>query len=162
MEIWEKRTNNEATIKLEDIDANVLVKYGLKKESVGRFPIVVRLNQLTREIYREIILESDESELLAHIEFLESLNVQVSNLEEVIDFLIDDAISKDIGARGLIATISKLFLDIIYEVANNPEMYSEVIIGKNIINDSKDFKLIKRQVIKKTMKLNPEINKRFR
>lgn len=167
-ELFEKKSNNigfcnsQTSLESENINANILVKYGLKKESVGRFPIIVRLNELTREIYREIILQSDESELLAHIEFLEYLDVKVNNIEEVIELLIDDAMNKDIGARGLIATISNLFIDIIYEVANNPGMYSEIIIGKNIINNPKDFELIKRKIIKKTMKLNNTINKKFR
>lgn len=147
---------------LKKIDSSMLIKYGLKKESVGRLPIIIELNSLTREIFKEIILESDESELLAHVCFLESYGVKVKNLEEIIEIIIDDAMAKGIGARGLIATISKLFLEIIYEVANNPDMYSEVIIGKNIINDSKDFELVKKRIIKRTMKLNNSQNKMYR
>ena len=144
------------------INGDALVKYGLKKESIGRFPIIIELNKLTREIFREIILESDESELLAHVHFLESLGVKISNLDEVIDTIIEDAIGKDIGARGLIATISNLFLEIIYQVANNPGTYSEVIIGKNIIKDHNDFTLTEKRIIKRTMKLNNKPNKLYR
>lgn len=148
----------ETAPKEKNININALVKYGLMKESVGRLPIIVELNSLTREIFREIILESDESELIAHVNFLESLNVTVSNLEEIIEILIDDVMKKEVGARGLIATISKLFLKIIYEVANNPGKYSEVKIGKNIINDPNDFTFIENRIIKRRMQLNKKIN----
>lgn len=144
------------------INGEALVKYGLKKESIGRLPIIIELNKLTREIFREIILESDESELLAHVNFLESLGVKISNLDEVIDIIVEDAISKEIGARGLVATISNLFLEIIYQVANNPDKYSEVIIGKNIINNPNDFTLVEKRIIKRTMKLNNKPNKLYR
>jgi len=143
--------NNQQEKKIE-INAEKLVEYGLKKEAVGRFPIIIELNALTREIYREIILESDESELLSHVQFLESLGVTVSNLEELIDSIIDDAMSKEIGARGLIATISKLFLKIIYEIANNPNKYSSVTLGKNILADPDDFILTKKSTNKKVRK----------
>lgn len=143
----------EKSLKKEvEIDQQKLVDYGIIRESVGWLPIIVRLNSLTREIYREIILKSDESELLAHIDFLQSLDVQVKNINQIVESIIDDAISKDIGARGLVATISKMFVEVIYEVANHPGLYSEVIIGKNIINDPNDFELVKRQIVKKRMK----------
>lgn len=148
--------------KEKNINGKTLVEYGLKKESIGRLPIIIQLNKLTREIFREIILESDESELLAHVEFLESLGVKISNLDEIIELLIDDAINKEIGARGLTATISKLFLEIIYEVANNPGKYKEVYLGKNIINNQKDFQLVENKIIKRTLKPTKTIDKRYR
>lgn len=135
--------NQESKKKIKkEITADDLVGYGIKRESIGRLPIIVQLNELTKEIYKEIILESDESEFLAHIDFLESLGVKVNNLDEVIELIIDDAIQKNIGARGLTSTISKIFLNIIYEVANNEGKYNEVILGKNIIDNQYDFELI--------------------
>jgi len=148
--------------KKRNITGNDLVKYGIKKESIGRLPIIVELNQLTKEIFREIITESDESELLAHVEFLKSLGVEVSNLDEIIEILIDDAINKGIGARGLTATISKLFLEVIYEVANNPGKYKEVHLGKDIIGNPSDYKFIENKIIKRTLKLNDKTDKRYR
>ena len=75
---------------------------------------------------------------------------------------IDDAINKGIGARGLTATISKLFLEIIYEVANNPGKYKEIHLGKDIINNPKDYQFIENKIIKRTLKLNNKTDKRYR
>lgn len=149
----DKDTKTEEKKKITNED---LVAYGLKKELVGRLPIKVELNALTREIMREIILESDESELLAHVEFLNSLGVTVVNLEDIIELIIDDAMKKEIGARGLVETISKLFLKIIYEVANNPRKYSEVKIGLDILNNPLDFELIENN--SKKRKRQPKKN----
>lgn len=159
---FETNTKKPSDNKKRPINGNDLVKYGLKKESIGRFPIIVELNNLTKEIFREIILESDESELLANVEFLKSLGVEVTNLDEIIDILIDDAINKDIGARGLTATISKLFLEVIYEVANNPGKYKEVHLGKDIINNPKDYKFTENKIIKRTLRINDKTDKRYR
>ena len=154
--------NQETKALPRKINAKSLVDYGLKRESIGRLPIIITLNSLTKEIYREIILESDKSELLAHVNFLESLGIKISNLDDIIDTLIEDAMKKDIGARGLISTISNLFVNIIYEVANNPNKYNELYIGKNIINDPNDFQLIKNKVITKSMKLNKGKRRNYR
>lgn len=159
---FETTTKTSNNNKKRNITGNDLVKYGLKKESIGRLPIIVQLNQLTKEIFKEIILESDESELLAHVEFLKSLGVEVTNLEEIIDILIDDAINKGIGARGLTATISKLFLEIIYEVANNPGKYKEVHLGKDILNNPHDYQFTENKIIKRTLKINNKTDKRYR
>ena len=65
-------------------------------------------------------------------------------------------------SRGLTATISKLFLEIIYEVANNPGKYKEVHLGKDIINNPNDYQLIENKIIKRTLNINNKTDKRYR
>ena len=145
--------NPQNNIKQEKaINSDRLIKYGLKKELVGRFPIIVELNAMTKEILKDIILNSDESELKLTLKALKSLGVKIRNLDEVIDLIVEDAIKKEIGARGLVSTINDIFLEIFYTVANNPGKYSEIIIGSNILKDNKDFHLVRKntKVRKKT------------
>lgn len=134
---------NQQPKSLKTIDPERLISYGLKRELVGRLPIIIELNSLGKKELKEIVLESDESELKATIESLKTFNIEIDNLGELIDLVVEDAMSKHIGARGLILTLNNIFQEIFYEVANNPDKYTRVIIGKNIINDNKDFKLIK-------------------
>ena len=137
------------------INAEQLRQYGLKRELLGRLPIIVELNSLGKEELKDIILNSDESELTATINALQELGVEIQNIDEVIDYIVDDAIENKIGARGLILTINNLFQEIFYEVGNNPNKYSKVIIGSNIINDKKDYTLIKkRNYTRKKVKTN--------
>lgn len=137
--------NSEKNNNKTKIDSEKLIKYGLKRELVGRLPIIVELNNLGKEELRDIILNSDESELTSTINSLKELDIEIENTEEVIDYIIDDAIKNKIGARGLILTINSMFQEIFYEVANNPGKYKKVIIGPNIINDRYDFQLIERK-----------------
>ena len=131
------------------IDTEKLVNYGIKRELLGRFPIVVELNPMDGDMLRDIILNSDESELMTTVNSLAALGVTVRNLDELIDIVIDDAINRKIGARGLVTTINNIFLDIFYHVANNPLKYKEVIIGKNILKDNTDFELLTKKVRRK-------------
>ena len=145
--------NSKESVSQNKINTDKLVQYGLKRELIGRLPIVVELNNLGKEELKDIILNSDESELIATINSLNELGVEIENIEEVIDLIVDDAISNQIGARGLILTINNLFQEIFYEVANDVGKYEKVIIGPNIINNKRDFTLVeKKQQIKKRVK----------
>ena len=139
----------EKTKDKNKIDTDKLIKYGLKRELVGRLPIVVELNNLGAKELKEIITESDESELLKTLDALEILNVEIENLDEVIDILVEDALTKQIGARGLVFTINNIFEEIFYQIGNNPALYEKVIIGKNIIENPYDFELVERRTKKR-------------
>lgn len=134
------------------IDTDKLIKYGMKRELVGRLPIVVELENLGKEELKDIIINSDKSELAATVVALRQLGVEVENLEEVIDMIAEDALNKKIGARGLILTINNLFQEIFYEVGNNQGTYKTVVIGNNIINDNRDF-ILKKTKAKKRKKV---------
>lgn len=122
-----------------ELNTERLINYGLKREFIGRLPILVELNQLGKKELVEIITESDESELNATINALKLLNIEITNIEEVTDIIANDALTKQIGARGLVYTINNMFQEIFYEVGNNPGKYNKVTIGKNIIEDPFDF-----------------------
>ena len=127
------------------INTDRLIKYGLKRELVGRLPITVELKSLTKETLRDIILNSDQSELNATINALRQLDIEIENIDEVIDIIVEDALNKKIGARGLKFTINNLFQEIFYEVGNNQGKYQSVLIGKDIINNNRDFILKKKR-----------------
>lgn len=131
------------------INSDRLINYGLKRELVGRLPIVVELNKLGKEELKDIILNSDQSELNATIDALMQLGIEIENIDEVIDIIVQDALDKKIGARGLIFTLNNIFQEIFYEVGNNQGIYQSVIIGPNIINDNKDFILNKNKTKKR-------------
>ncbi|MBQ2872966.1 MAG: AAA family ATPase [Bacilli bacterium] len=151
-ELFEKEKANlgfvESTTKnpkKKEINTDRLRTYGLKRELLGRLPIIVELDKLDKVALKDIILNSDESELLETLDALKQLGIEVENIDEVIDIIIDDAIEKQIGARGLIATINNMFSEIFYEVGNNQGKYNSVTIGPNIIKDNKDYKLDRKQ-----------------
>lgn len=78
---------------------------------------------------------------MAHIDFLKENGVTVANLDSIIDLIVNDAMSHNVGARGLVETISNLLLDVIYVIGNNPGRYNELIIGSNILDDPSDFEI---------------------
>lgn len=141
--------NNTKEEKIK-INSETLEKYGLKREFIGRLPVVVELNAMTKDIIKEIILTSDESEYLNTLKAIESMGVKVTNAEELVELIAEDAMNKEIGARGLVRTVNNITSKIFYEIANNPGKYKAVTIGKDILKDETDFELIQKRVKRKT------------
>ena len=135
--------------KKQKITSDRLIQYGMKRELVGRLPIIVELNKLGKEELKDIILHSDQSELTGTIKALKELGIEIENIDEVIDIIVEDALTKNIGARGLIFTINNIFQEIFYEVGNNQGKYKSVVIGPNIIDDNRDFILKKTKAKRK-------------
>jgi ATP-dependent protease Clp ATPase subunit len=104
---------------------------------------------LSKENLKDILLNSDESKLRAVIESLASYDMTIDNLDVIVDGLIEEAISAQIGARGLTTSVINVFLDVLEEIGNNPNQYEKVVLGENILKDSKDYTLIKRKVKKR-------------
>ncbi len=145
----------------KEITSESLITYGMKREMIGRLPVVINLNAMTKDILKDIILNSDESEFIGSIKALETMGVTINNISELIDLICEDALNKGIGARGLVSTITNIFESIFYEVANNPDKYTEVIIGHNIIKDNTDYQLIKKRVKKRVKEaINTESKKK--
>lgn len=85
------------------------------------------------------------------IDAINSEGIEIDNLDDIIDLIVEDAISHKIGARGLNNPARNVFLKIFYEIGNNPGKYNKVIIGNNIVKDNSDFEL-KTKKVKKRIK----------
>ena len=133
------------------ITVDNIIKYGIIRELAGRLPIIVELNDLNgnKEVLKDILLNSDESIFSSIISSIGSMGVNVINKNEVIDLIIDNAIKRKIGARGLIGPTRNIFLKIIYEIANNQEKYQSVVLGPTILENNNDFKLIPKKIKRK-------------
>lgn len=135
------------------IDTETIVESGgIIRELAGRLPIIIQLNDLNnnKEVLKDILLNSDESGLYQIIESLHSIGIEVENIDGIVDILVDNAIKKHIGARGLISSSMNMFLRIFREIGNNPNKYNKLIIGDNIVDDPNDFKLVSVKTKKKT------------
>lgn len=143
----EKSRIGFGTIPSEKVDeenqsmSDKLVSYGLKREIVGRLPIALQFNALTKDNLKDIILNSKTSELQEYIRILKEFGIENINIDDLVDIIVNDAMERKIGARGLTSSIVNMFNNIMYEVFNNPGEYDTLYIGPNILNNPNDFTL---------------------
>ena len=121
---------------LEEIFAQLspddLIKFGLIPEFIGRLPITVSLNELTREDLKRIIREPKNSILKQFTASLKIDDVDLVFDEDAIDLIADMAIEQNTGARGLRAIFEKIMIDAMFEIPSIKGK-KQLVISKKVI-----------------------------
>ncbi len=118
-------TDYEDKYSKKQITVKDLIEYGMLAEFMGRLPVIVQLHERTREQLKRILVEAPDS-LLNEYKLL--LNVDGKQLvirEEALDKIVDHAIKRKLGARGLRSIMEIVMEDILFEA---PELKTDTII----------------------------------
>lgn len=96
-----------------------LIKYGMMREFVGRFPVITQTKTLTKEDLKRILTEPKNSITKQYIKLLEIDDVVLDFTDDFLDYIVDEAIKNGTGARGLRGAIEDSIEDIMF---NAPDM----------------------------------------
>ncbi len=100
---------------LQYVSAQDLRSYGLIPEIVGRLPVVTYLDHLDRAALLRILTEPKNA-LVKQYEKLFELDGKTLQIDpEVLDLIVDTAIEKNLGARGLRSICEQIMTDAMYE-----------------------------------------------
>lgn len=114
-----------------------LIKYGMIPEFVGRIPIVTSLSELSKEDMIHI-LETPKNAIIKQYEkMLKMEGVRLEFKNDAKDEVAQEAVEKEIGARGLRGIIENIMIDIMYEIPSMKGV-KEVVIDRDIIKGKKD------------------------
>lgn len=143
-----------------------LLKFGLIPEFVGRLPIVATLRELDRETLIDIVTKPKNAIVKQYKKLFKLDNVELEFEKEALEAIVDKAIERKTGARGLRSIIEEIMRDIMFEIPSNPLIEKciitkETVLNKEnpkiIINTSKEIKEVKpKQERKTTNKKNTE------
>ncbi|MEG1394145.1 MAG: ATP-dependent protease ATPase subunit HslU [Clostridia bacterium] len=108
-------------------------------ELQGRFPIIVKLDSLTEQDFRQILTQPDNAILMQYTEMLAVDNVKLKFTEDAINEIASIAAqenenSEDIGARRL-HTIMELLLDEVSFAAGEEDFEQDVVVDKQYVVD---------------------------
>ncbi len=113
-----------------------IVKYGIIPELVGRLPIITSLNQLSKDALIEIISKPKNALLKQYVKLFKMDNVELEIQEEALNAVVEYAVERKTGARGLRAIMEKVMMDAMYDVPSNKDII-KCIITKEVVTDSK-------------------------
>lgn len=139
----------------EQILPQDLLKFGLIPEFVGRLPIVTTLRELDKETLIRIVTEPKNALVKQYKKLFEYDHVELEFEKEALELIVDKAIERNTGARGLRSIIEDIMRDIMFDIPSNPNIEKCIItketvekgeMPKLIINNNKEEKDI---VIKK-------------
>ncbi len=136
----------------EELLPQDLLKFGLIPEFVGRLPIVATLRELDKEALISIVTEPKNALTKQYKKLLELDGVELEFQKEALDAIVEKAIERNTGARGLRSIIEDIMRDIMFDIPTNPKI-EKCIITKDtvekkagpelIINENKEAKRVK-------------------
>ena len=118
-----------------------LLKFGLIPEFIGRLPIIATLKDLDKEALIEILVEPKNSLVKQYQKLFEIDGVELIFEQEALEAIVDKAIERKTGARGLRSIIEEIMRDIMFEIPSNPDI-EKCIITKETVVDMKGPKII--------------------
>lgn len=116
------------------------VKYGMPAEFMGRFTTLIKLNSLSVEDLKNILLTSNISPLLVKKQFLREQGIKLHYTDAYIDAVARRAIELKTGARSLKATVEYSLKKAEFALLKN-NFYNEVILDDETVSNNKAYVL---------------------
>lgn len=142
-----------------------LLKFGLIPEFIGRLPIVAKLKDLDKEALIKILKEPKNALVKQYTKLFEIDGVELEFEDEALNAIVEKAIERKTGARGLRSIIEEIMRDIMFEIPSNPNIEKCIITKETVLNkaepkiienvnknEQKEIKNKKRQMPQNTKK----------
>ena len=104
-----------------------LRNFGMIPEFLGRLPVTVTLQGLTKEFLVRILKEPKNAILKQYEKLLKMDEVELSFDEDALEWIAEEALKKETGARALRAILEEFMLDIMYEIPKDSNIGSVTI-----------------------------------
>lgn len=101
--------------------------FGMIPEFLGRLPVTVTLQSLSQKLLVKILKEPKNAILKQYMRLLEMDEVQLIFEDEALEWIAEEALKRETGARALRAIMEEFMLDIMYEIPKDPNIGSVII-----------------------------------
>ena len=115
---------------LKKIDASDLMQYvepqdlksfGLIPEIIGRLPVLTYLKPLDRTALRNILTEPKNSIIKQYIKLFSLDDIALTFNDDVLDYIVDQAVEYKLGARGLRSIVETIMMDAMYDAPSSQD-----------------------------------------
>ena len=95
---------------LKEVSAQDLIEFGFESEFVGRLPVVVVFDELTKEDLVEILQNPNNPIILSKRQDFRAYDINIKFEEEALSKIAEMAAKEKTGARGLVSAIEKVLI----------------------------------------------------
>ena len=119
---------------------------------MGRLPITATLEGLTREALIDIVTKPKNALVKQYKKLVELDGVELEFEPEALEVIVDKALERNTGARGLRSIIEEIMRDVMYDIPSNLNI-TKCVITKDTVELNHEPKLVmdenkKREPIK--------------
>lgn len=123
----EEEKKNES----KKIDSKMIIKQGIIPELAGRLPVVVKLEALTKEDLKRILVEPVNSITSQYEELISLDGKKLEFTNKALEYIANEAFENKTGARGLKSIIEDFMTDLMFELPDEEEVETVTIDVKN-------------------------------
>lgn len=131
-----------------------LLKFGLIPEFVGRLPIIATLEGLDRNALIDIATKPKNALVKQYKKLVELDGVELDFEQSALELIVDKAIERNTGARGLRSIIEDIMRDIMYEIPSNPKIIKCIITKETVQKGEKPRLIVDENKTREPLKTN--------
>ncbi|MNI20774.1 ATP-dependent Clp protease ATP-binding subunit ClpX [compost metagenome] len=109
-----------------------IIKYGLIPELIGRLPVITSLSQLTKEALIDILSKPKNALIKQYKKLFKMDDVELVIEKEAIELIVEQALERKTGARGLRAILETTMMEAMFEVPSDKKI-RKCIISKEVV-----------------------------
>jgi ATP-dependent Clp protease ATP-binding subunit ClpX len=140
-----KSVNERANLDLlAEVLPEDLQKYGLIPEFIGRLPVIGVVDQLDHSALTRILTEPRNALVKQYQRMFELDGVELEFTDDSISAVVDQALLRHTGARGLRAILEEVLLGVMYEMPSREDI-ARCIIDREVVLDKVNPTLVPRR-----------------
>ncbi len=125
-----EKSIGELFMKVEPED---LLKFGLIPELIGRLPVIAALTELNEAALMEILVKPKNALTKQYRRLLHMDGVTLEFEEEALRAIVQRAVKRGTGARGLRSVMEEIMLEVMYKIPGMPEVKTCTITRECIV-----------------------------
>ena len=129
--IEDKKDIDYKTI-FKNVLPNDIIKFGLIPELVGRLPIITTLGQLDDKALIDIVTKPKNALIKQYKKLLKMDKVELEFKKDAIEEIVNLALERKTGARGLRAILEEVMLNAMYDVPSNKNI-KKCIVTREVV-----------------------------
>lgn len=118
------------------VEPQDLQRYGLIPELIGRLPVISGLHQLSKSAMIEILVKPRNSLTKQYKKLFQMEGVELIFEEDALELIVEKALKRKTGARGLRSIMESSMLDIMFTLPSMKNIERCVITRETIDNDA--------------------------
>src|SRR3989475_2448861 len=127
------KSENPRSALLDQMEPEDLIKFGMIPEFVGRVPVVATLHDLDQKALVDILTRPKNALVKQYQRLFEYENVKLKFSDDALETISDQAIKRNVGARGLRIILEELMLELMYMLPQQKE-HRELTITKEMVD----------------------------
>ena len=122
---------------------NNVYKYGILEGLLNNFKSIIQMDEPKFEDYKLLLTERESAGILSNTEFFRNFNIELTFNKEAINRMASEAYKKRMTQADIRVYIENILSKASLQIAENPNLYKELIIFSDTITDNKAYKLVK-------------------